>query len=379
MDDAIRRDEGRHVGRKVAKGVAIVLAALFAALVIYAAYVMLSYHRLDDHLALAVDSPSAGAAQALDAQDGRELSIVTANLGFGAYDQAFDFFMDGGKGSIARSAEAVEANIGGSAQAVSALDPDFMLFQEVDVDGTRSHHIDEYDLLREAFPGYASVFSQNYDSAFLAWPPYAPHGANKSGIATFSRFALENPLRRSLPISEGLGKLLDLDRCYSICEVPLDNGRKLVLMNVHLSAYGADEGIMKAQREMLYQDMQAQLDAGNYVIAGGDFNHDMIGVSGEVFGNETDVVESWAKPFDFDGVPAGFTVAVKAEFDEQGGAFDPAATCRDTGRPYDGTNDRWIMDTFICSDNVERISCETLDLDFAYSDHNPVVLKFRLR
>ncbi len=36
------------------------------------------------------------------------------------------------------------------------------------------------------------------------------------------------------------------------------------------------------------------------------------------------------------------------------------------------------MDTFIYSDNVKALSCETLDLDFAFSDHNPVVLRFAL-
>jgi hypothetical protein len=62
----------------------------------------------------------------------------------------------------------------------------------------------------------------------------------------------------------------------------------------------------------------------------------------------------------------------------ESGVFDSAATCRDAGRPYDGTNDRWVMDGFIYSDNVEVVYCQTLDLDFAYSDHNPVVLTFRL-
>ena len=102
--------------------------------------------------------------------------------------------------------------------------------------------------------------------------------------------------------------------------------------------------------------MTAERAAGNYVIAGGDYNHDMIGVSGEVYGNAAQAVESWAKPYDFD-----------------------AATCRDAGRPYDGTNDRWVMDTFIYSDNVECLDCSTVDLDFAYSDHNPVAMKFKLR
>lgn len=106
----------------------------------------------------------------------------------------------------------------------------------------------------------------------------------------------------------------------------------------------------------------------------------MIGVSGEVYGNATQVVESWAKPYDFAGVPEGFTVAAKAKLDETGtAAFPDAATCRDAGRPYDGTNDRWVMDTFIYSDNVECLDCSTVDLDFAYSDHNPVAMTFKLR
>ena len=89
----------------------------------------------------------------------------------------------------------------------------------------------------------------------------------------------------------------------------------------------------------------------------------MIGVSGEVYGNAAQAVESWAKPYDFAGVPEGFTVAAKAKLDETGtAAFPDAATCRDAGRPYDGTNDRWVMDTFIYSDNVECLDCSTVDL-----------------
>ena len=190
---------------------------------------------------------------------------------------------------------------------------------------------------------------------------------------------MSDPVRKSLPISDSFSKFLDLDRCYSIVRGPAGDA-ELVLFNVHLSAYGADASIMAAQREKLYEDMTAERAAGNYVIAGGDYNHDMIGVSGEVYGNATQVVESWAKPYDFAGVPEGFTVAAKAKLNETGtAAFPDAATCRDAGRPYDGTNDRWVMDTFIYSDNVECLDCSTVDLDFAYSDHNPVAMTFKLR
>lgn len=372
----------------VAKKVAISVGALLAAIVLivggYVTYVMLSYYRLDDSISIEADAPKDTAATldywvdlAADEGSSPELTVVASNLGFGAYGPDFDFFMDGGSGSMAKSAQYVEDNIKGTAEAIKGFDPDFLLFQEVDVTGTRSHDVNEYELLRSEFFGDDSVFVQNYDSPYLAWPPYAPHGANKAGLATFSNCLIADTTRRSLPISEGFSKFLDLDRCYSISRIPTSSGYDLVLFNVHLSAYGADESIMQGQREMLFADMRKEREVGNFVIAGGDFNHDMIGVSNEVFDNKTDTEASWAKPFDFASVPEGFTVACKALLDE--GTFDSAATCRDAGRPYDGTNDRWVMDAFIYSDNVECLEQSTLDLDFAYSDHNPVYMKFRLK
>lgn len=363
---------------KALKVILGVVLAVVLVVALYVGYVMVSYYRLDDNLTLEADAPLGGTPPAaqINLAENPQLKVVTANLGFGAYNQDFDFFMDGGSGSVAASPQVVEDDINGEGEAIKALSPTFVLFQEVDVRGTRSHFIDQYEMLRKLFPYDVSVFAQNYDSPFLMWPLYAPHGANKAGLATFSQYKVDSALRRSLPISDSFSKFLDLDRCYSICRIPVSNGKQLVLINVHLSAYGADESIMAAQRRMLFADMEAELAAGNYVIAGGDFNHDMIGVSGEVYHNKVQAVESWAKPFDFDSVPFGFTVAAKAKYDA--GQFDDAATCRDAGRPYDDTNDRWVMDTFIYSSNIECLDYSTVDLDFAYSDHNPAQMTFRL-
>lgn len=365
------------MAKKILIAVGAVIGAIILILVAYFAYLMLSYYRLDDNLPLTTERNADASSLASSYEEGRTLTAVTANLGFGAYTPDFDFFMDGGSGSVATSAASATASIEGSAHAIEEVNPDFILFQEVDVDATRSHHVDEYALLQNAFPGYATVFAQNYDSPYLAWPPYAPHGASKAGLATFSRYQIDSNTRRSLPISDSLTKFLDLDRCYSITRIDAPDGHQLVLMNVHLSAYGADESIMNSQRSMLYDDMAREYAAGNYVVVGGDFNHDMIGSSSQYFHNATQVEQSWAKPFDFASIPEGFHAPAKEAYDA--GTFDSAATCRDAGRPYDGTNDRWVMDSFLYSDNVAGISCETLDLDFAYSDHNPVVLKFNLK
>ena len=57
-----------------------------------------------------------------------------------------------------------------------------------------------------------------------------------------------------------------------------------------------------------------------------------------------------------------------------------APTCRSTDIAYaKGVNYTVVVDGFIVSDNVESISVQNVDLDFKYSDHNPVVLKFKLK
>lgn len=371
--------EGAFVAKRIITILLALLGALLAVALAYVAYVMITYERLPDNLALAVDAPLAADEAAPVVSADEEFTVVTANLGFGAYNRDFDFFMDGGAGSVAESPEVVREDILGSAEALHALSPDFVLFQEVDTDGTRSHHIDEYELLRTQFPSDWSVFCQNYDSTFLAWPLYAPHGANRAGLATFSRLPVSDPVRKSLPISDSFSKFLDLDRCYSIVRVPAGDA-ELVLFNVHLSAYGADASIMAAQREKLYEDMTAERAAGNYVIAGGDYNHDMIGVSGEVYGNATQGRGKLGEALRLRWR------AGRLHRSRQGRSWTKRhrrlPRCRHLPRrrrPYDGTNDRWVMDTFIYSDNVECLDCSTVDLDFAYSDHNPVAMTFKLR
>lgn len=366
------------MAKRLLRIMGLILLILILAVAAYVLYVVLSYNRLEDHLALTPDAAwnAQDAIPEIEPDAGREFCIITANIGFGAYDAEFDFFMDGGTMSWAKSEARVKENVSGISKAVAAYHPDFLFLQEVDVDGTRSRHVNEYDLVRQEFPDFETLYAQNYDSAFLFWPLYQPHGSNSAGAVTLSAYRIASAERRSLPISDSFSKFLDLDRCYSISKIPCGNGRELVLFNVHLSAYGVDESIQQTQREMLYADMDAEYQKGNYVIVGGDFNHDMIGDSGVRYGNQVQETESWAKPFDFASVPEGFTVGSVAFAD--GAQSDMAATCRDAGRPYDGTNDRWVLDAFIYSDNVEVLEYGTIDLDFAYSDHNPVRMVFRL-
>mgnify|MGYP002239369221 CR=1 FL=1 len=76
-------------------------------------------------------------------------------------------------------------------------------------------------------------------------------------------------------MSTSFSKFFDLDRCYSISRVPVDNGKELVIFELHMSAYGNSDAIREGQIRMLADDMQKEYKAGNYVLCGGDFNHDL--------------------------------------------------------------------------------------------------------
>lgn len=339
-----------------------------AVLLAYVGYVFAAYDRLEDCIELTVDHNAVEQAEA-----GVPYTLVSYNVGFGAYSADYSFFMDGGTESRAYSAQAVRDNLTGAMETVQSLDPDFVFLQEVDQDATRSHHVDETELVREALSGLSSSFAQNYDSPYLFWPILEPHGASKSGILTFSGFKVDQVVRRSLPIATGPSKLIDLDRCYSVSTLPVSNGRNLRLYNVHLSAYLTDGEVATKQMNMLLDDMYSAYAAGDYVVCGGDFNKDLLGDSSAVFG-VSGSGESWAAPFPEELLPEGITLAAPLEEDV------PVPSCRNADAPYDPQNSFVLtVDGFLVSDNVEVRRAWTVDTGFAWSDHNPVALTFTLR
>lgn len=353
--------------KKLLKILLILVAMVLAALLIYCAYLLLSYDRIEDNMAL---TPT-GTAEFETAQTDKTYTIATQNIGFGAYTANYTFFMDGGTQSWAESPESVVACVDAAAQTVGGFSPDFILFQEVDTDSTRSYHIDELQQLEVAFPQYACVPAVNFHSSYLLYPFYQPHGASRSCIATFSRVAVSSALRRSLPISTGISKFVDLDRCYSVTRIPVENGRELVLYNVHLSAYGGSDEIRTAQMTMLFNDMKAEYDAGNYCVCGGDFNHDFTGDSTQTLNGGSNVEFGWAQPFPTQLLPQGILRCT-------GYTDGLLPTCRNCDIPYQAGNFTVIVDGFLVSDNVTVTELRNIETDFVYSDHNPVVMQFSL-
>lgn len=361
--------------KKVLKAVLVLLLVVVLAVGGYLAYVFIDYHRIPDETMLKADAnPDVGLAQV-----GKEYKITSWNIGFGAYESDYGFFMDGGTESRAWSRERLDQNLRHICDWLKQDDADFYLIQEVDRGSTRSYQVDEAIPIHEALPGMPNIWAQNYDSPFLMYPLTKPFGKAVSGIMTFTpSIHINEAIRRQLPIESGFTKFLDLDRCYSVCRMSVKGAegadqKELVLYNMHLSAYTSDGTISNEQLKLLVEDMKAEYQKGNYVVCGGDFNKDVLGDSSVYFG-ESDVEYTWAQPVPvelFDGTG----LRLVAPLDEE----NPVPSCRNADGPYHQGQYVLTIDGFIVSDNVEVSNADVIDLAFAYSDHNPVEMTFVLK
>ncbi|MGI6045589.1 MAG: endonuclease/exonuclease/phosphatase family protein [Eggerthellaceae bacterium] len=366
----------KTVAKRVAQIVGIVVAVIVAVVLIYALYLQLTYYRIADNQELDVVSN-----QTAELTVDESYTAVTYNLGFGAYTPDYTFFMDEGvmadgtetQGNRARaeSRESVEACTQGDIEVVQNLDPDFILLQEVDTDSDRSYHVNQVQSFIDAFPGYASVFASNFHSAYLAYPLYEPHGSVNSGLLTLSDKQINSAVRRSYPVDESFPtKFFDLDRCFEVMRIPVDNGRELVLINSHMSAYDEGGTVRTQQLAMLNDLLKQEADAGNYVICGGDWNHALSG-SVDIYPSQQQVPD-WVSVLNDGDLAEGYSVVPASNIAD-------VPTCRGDDIPYEkGVTYTTTVDGFIVSSNVEAMA-ENIDTGFATSDHNPVQLSFRLR
>ena len=355
--------------KKAIRVICIVLAAIVLLTAGYVAYVFLAFHRIGDQTL-----PVGGSAQGEALHSGEEYRIVTYNIGFGAYEADYGFFMDGGTQSWAWSKERLDTNLNNIASFLQEQDADLTIVQEVDIDSTRSYHFDERTYLIPALAGRGAwVFAQNYDSPFLLYPLTQPHGASKAGLMTFTKTAPITAAQRvELPIENGFTKFLDLDRCYSKSRIPVEGGGELVLYNLHLSAYTSDGAIVNEQLRILLEDIAGEYAAGNWCIAGGDFNKDLLGDSTLWFG-KPEKEYTWAKPIP-EGTFDGYPVQLVAPLDIR----NPVSSCRNADGPYHPGQFRLTIDGFLVSENVSVLSSEVIDTHFAWSDHNPAAMRFVL-
>ena len=370
----------KHVLRvlKVLFGMVVAVALIFGG---YVLYLQLNYYRISDNTAITNEGASPATTHI---EVGKEYTASTYNIGFGAYTPDYTFFMDEGimadgtrtKGEHGRavSKDSVEKCTEGALETVASLNsgaaPDFMLFQEVDRNSDRSYHVNQVQETESKFSQDASYFAQNFHTGFLAYPIPEFHGSVDAGLMTLSNVTAAESTRRSYPVDQSFfAKFFDLDRCFMITRYPTSDGHELVLINSHMSAYDAGGTMRAKQLAMLREVLTQERAKGNYVIAGGDWNHALAG-SLSLYPSDQQVPD-WVAELKDSDLPEGFSV-VKAN------NLADVPSCRGDDIPYTkGHTYTTTVDGWIVSDNV-KARAENIDTGFAYSDHNPVLLRFTL-
>ncbi|MGG0299314.1 endonuclease/exonuclease/phosphatase family protein [Bacillus albus] len=299
-----------------------------------------------------------------------EFKVTTFNIGYAGLDKDQDFFMDGGKGSGSSSKEQTETNLKNMLSFLQNENSDFALLQEVDIKSMRSFDVNGHEFLKKGLPDYASSFGKNYDTKWVPVPITSPMGYAEAGLSTFSKYKVQTAERFQLPGMEPWPKrLFDLDRAIVEHKIPVNNGKFVRLVNLHLSAYDEGGKIRKQQVEYLKDYMNKHYKNGDYVIMGGDWNQLLsdVQLSDPKFVKER---PEWLVELPKDFTDGGFKWAV-----------DPSVmTVRDDVKKYvEGENFVTIIDGFIVSPNVEIVNVQGKDLKFENSDHNPVSAVFKLK
>ncbi|MBD5119136.1 MAG: endonuclease [Clostridiales bacterium] len=304
---------------------------------------------------------------------GDSLTILTQNTGYGGLGADSDFFMDGGRG-VNPSRDQVQANLSGlTTQLFFDQKADIYFLQEVDVNSSRTQGINQsshwHNSFLQALGSCSSSHALNYSCAFVPYP-LPPIGKVQSGVQTLSAAPILSAQRVALPCPFSWPvSAANLKRCLLVSRVPLDDSDKeLVLVNLHLEAYDDGEG-KAAQTKALMDFLTAEYDKGNYVIAGGDFNQTFPGALDAFPIKDASL---WAPGvLDADILPDGWQLAYDLS----------VPTCRLLNQPYDpdsGDTQFYVIDGFILSPNVRLDSAETLDRQFQYTDHNPVLIQVTL-
>lgn len=186
---------------------------------------------------------------------------------------------------------------------------DFISIEEQDRDSTRSQNIDEYQTLRNmgfstdanvtdpysdatsnVADYYNSVFGYNFVVPFLPVPLDDMHGQVLSGITTLSKYTIQNgqdgkddyPVRCSLPnITTFPLNMFELKRCLTITRYNIaGSNHQFVYITAHFSAYDKSGEIRRKQLNEVNQIFTDEINKGNYVIMGADWNQTLPGCYG---------------------------------------------------------------------------------------------------
>lgn len=300
---------------------------------------------------------------------GSRMHLATWNIGYAGLGKEMDFFYDGGK-KTRDTEKQTSANLAGILNILKKNESiDIWLLQEVDKNAKRSYWKNEPEIFQTEMPRHCKMFATNYKVPFVPVPITSPMGAVEGGLLSLSVYTPTLCSRHAYPaIEKWPQSLFLLDRCFIEMRLPTVNGKELIVINTHNSAFVKDQALMEKELAVIRNLMMTEYLAGNYVIAGGDWNMNPSDFqpSEEYNGHKYVAAEvKIGKSF----MPQDWQIV----------SDDKAPSNRHLDVAYViGKTGATTIDFFVLSPNIKLNKVIAVDLGFEFSDHNPVFIDIEL-
>ena len=298
------------------------------------------------------------------ANAGSTISVLNWNIGYAGLGKESDFIVDGGENLLPPSVEIVEKNLAGIQNVLRKNPSDFYLIQEAAEPDMLNLGVDVLGGVKAALPDTDWLFGYGYRTQFIP-----RSSAVKNGTASFTRVKT-NPVELIRLPNEPTRIYGLLQRQYHIQvrEFTDADSNAWVVINIHLSAFDEGGNIRVQQYEKLLKIADEYYAEGKRVVIGGDWNMQLTPTDFPHTTKEKDLF--WLKILPIEKLSSGWQLV-----------FDPTiATIRTNERPFiNGENYTTIIDGYLVSPNVEVVSVTGIDTNFEFTDHQPVLAKFKSR
>lgn len=343
--------------KKVFKIVALLLLVFFCYVIGVVIYGTITDWKPSERITLHTNSPS-------DEIGEQSFSILSWNIGFAALGKETSFFYDGGK-TVIQDPNIVEKNLKGIEEVLLNNPVDFYLLQEVDSCSKRSHRTNQMDRIHKVLDRHSYTFALNYNVDFVPLPITQPMGETRSGLLSLSRFAVENSERIAYDSQfEWPRRVFFLDRCFLKQRIPLKNGNYLIVINTHCSAYDTDGTMVKAEVDKLLEYAALEYQNGNAVVIGGDWNQ-----CPPEYQKKSETLKYNEYNLSVDQIPADWNWVADISI----------PTNRKLETVYTEDSYTSCIDHFLVSPNIRVEAVQTINTDFEFSDHQPVLLQISIK
>lgn len=286
-----------------------------------------------------------------------KLTVVTWNIGFGAMGAEAEVKMDGGNRFIPSSRAHIKKNMRGIIEYVREHNADVFLLQEVSFGSLLNYWHNVEHKIRKALATFHIQFASNFK--FPLWLRFL---RNEHGLSTYvhHRHNMKHHATKRYSKSETYYRLFSRkDRFITTLITPEGSENPLAIINTHLSSFDRDGAIRKAQCAEVLAYAQELYAQGYAVVIGADWNMHM---TPSIF-SVSAIGKQHICDFPVELLPHEWHVHTCLG----------TPTVRAANGPYQkDISTTAVIDGFVCSPGISVESVRAIDLDFQYSDHQPV-------